>query len=299
MSDKIIMLMAVSIVVIIGLLFVLLFKTPETKDYYISSDNKLDPSMKKLVRTFGPDVLGLTSKNTQVKMAKDEKLDLLMRRAGNPWNLTVAEFYLLKATLAALGLMLGLIVGFIIGYITNAILGVVIAIILPLIGWLYPTSTYENIANQRDMEFKKSLPEAIDLLIMAMSGGNFTLINGIREIIPHLPDSPIREEFIMIAQDVDAGMSVTQALENFALRAPTDGIKAFVKALINANRLSVDMTMILQARARESRKELRDEAEKRIAALPLKVMGVMSPGSAIAIMAIAIAPSIYFIVSLF
>lgn len=299
MSDKYIMIMAVSIVAIIGLLFVLLFKTPEAKDYYISSNNNLDPNMKKLIKIFGPDILGLTSTKRQAKMTKDDKLDLLMRRAGNPWNLTVAEFYLLKATLASLGLIIGLIVGFIIGSLTNFILGIIIVVILPLIGWLYPTSTYENIANERDMAFKKALPEAIDLLIMAMSGGNFTLINGIREVIPHLPQTPIKDEFIMITQDVDAGMSVTQALENFALRAPTDGIKAFVKALINANKLSVDMTMILQARARESRKELRDEAEKRIAALPLKVMGVMSPGSAISITAIAIAPSIYFIVSIF
>lgn len=299
MSDKYIMLMAVSIVAIVGLLFFLLFKTPKSKDYYISSDNNLDPNMKKLVKTFGPDILSLTNEKTQKKMARDEKLDLLMRRAGNPWNLTVAEFYLLKATLASLGLILGLVAGLIIGYLTNFILGIVIAIIIPLAGWLYPTTTYEGIAKERDMAFKKGLPEAIDLLIMALSGGNFTLINGIREIIPHLPENPIKDEFVNIAQDVDAGMSVTQAMENFALRAPTDGIKAFVKALINANRLSVDMTTILQARARESRKELREEAEKRIAALPLKVMGVMSPSSAIAIMGIAIAPSVYFIVSLF
>ena len=299
MSQLQILTISFCIVAIFVLLFVLLFKSPESKTYYMSATSDLDPNLKKMLRVFGPDVLGLIPKERIKKASKDEELELLLRRAGNPWNLTPSEFYLLKCVLLTIGALVGLLLGAFVSFALSPLIGVPMGVFLPILGWLYPNSTYEKIANKRDMEFKKKLPEAIDLLIMALSGGNFTLINGIEEIIPHMEESPIKDEFKTIIRDTESGMSVSEALENFAERVPTDGIKSFVRSLINANRLSVDMTTILEARAVESRKELRDEAEKRIAALPNKVMGVLSPASAISIMIIAIAPFAYLLMQFF
>mgnify|MGYP000712204694 CR=1 FL=1 len=50
--------------------------------------------------------------------------------------------------------------------------------------------------------------------------------------------------------------------------------------------------LILKARAFASRKELETEIEKRVTGLPVKVMLVLSPASAAAIIIIAISPSI-------
>ena len=65
-----------------------------------------------------------------------------------------------------------------------------------------------------------------------------------------------------------------------------------VKALNNANKLSVSVVEILRARAFASRKELETEIEKRVTGLPVKVMLVLSPASAASIIIIAISPSI-------
>lgn len=293
MTNREMLIVSAGIVIVLFLLYFLLFKSPETKEYYLSSSVELDPQVKKVVKIFGPDVLGIVPDSVRKQKSKDEEIELLLRRAGNPWNVTPDEFFLLRCVGAAVGLLGGMVFGIFVGYAITPILGLTMAVLMPLFGWFYPSTQYERIANERDMMFKKRLPEAIDLLSMALSGGNYTLIMGIEEVIPHMEDSPVKDEFTQIVQDVDSGMSVTQALENFSERVPTDGIKAFVKSLVNANKLSVDMTTILDARAKESRKELRDEAEKRIAALPNRVMGVLSPASAITIMIIAVAPFAY------
>lgn len=291
--------LSILIVGTFSLVFLLIFKTPNSKGYYVSSANDLDPALKKLLKTFGPDVLGLVPPNMVAKKTKDEELSLLIRRAGNPWDLDISEFVLLKYVLAILGGILGIVLATFIGFAVNPLLGFISGLILPIFGWLYPNTTYEKLAAKRDMDFRKGLPPSIDLLIMALSGGNYTLINGIEEIIPHMEDGPVKDEFKTIIRDVDSGMSTADALTAFSERVPTDGIKAFVRALVNANKLSVDMTTILEARATESRKELRDEAEKRIAALPMKVMLVLSPASAFAIMIIAIAPFAFLLMQFF
>ena len=284
---------SVAFVMVLVALYFLLFKVPSTENQFVATSKDLDPTLKKLVKALGPDILALAPKDYFKKKNLDREIDLLLRKSGNPWDVGPAEFFLIKFCLLAAGLLAGVLLGIIVGALIWAPIGVLLGILLPVIGYIAPNTIYEGEAKKRELHFKKALPESIDLLIMALSGGNFTLINGIEEIIPHMDPSPIKDEFIKITQDVDSGMSVSEGLANFAERVPTHGIKAFVKALINANELSVDMTTILKARAKESRKELRYESEKKIMALPTKVMGVLSPSSAICVLVLALAPSAY------
>ena len=89
------------------------------------------------------------------------------------------------------------------------------------------------------------------------------------------------------------------ALNNFASRVPSESIKAFSKALNNANRLSVSVVDILSSRSDTSRKELELEIEKRISTLDTKVMMVLSPTAMLSIMIVALAPSVQTLLNAF
>ena len=89
------------------------------------------------------------------------------------------------------------------------------------------------------------------------------------------------------------------ALNDFEKRVPTEGIRAFVKALNNANKLSVSMIDILENRARASRAEREAEIEMRIQKLPTKVMAILMPASLISIMAVALAPAVALLAQFF
>lgn len=298
MSDGQILLITIGIMVFFGILFVFFFKVPDSQNYYLPVSSNLDPNLQKLLKVFGPEILGIVPKNLKKKLTKNEELDLLIKKSGNPWNVTVEELLLLRLTLTVLGVILGFIFGSLLGFLVHPLLGVTIGLLLPFVGWIYTTSEYKELAKKRDKAFLKDLPQAIDLLTMALSGGNYTLINGIKETLPHLKeDSPIKTEFETILLEVNAGSTLSQALENFAERVPTPGVQSFTRALINANKKSVDMTEILKHRAKESRKELRAEAETKISALPDKVMGILSPVALFSIGIMLIMPIVKFLMT--
>lgn len=299
MSKELILgIVSVTSVVIFFLFLYIVFRAPRVsrKDAAIFKNN-LDPRMKKLLRVFGPDMLGVAPKQSK---KNTDKIKYYLTRSGNPWDLTTTSFYALRLTLGAIGLFAGTLIGVLSWVAFEQPLISVAAIVLSFVfGWHYPTSYHIQVGNRRERDFIRELPEAIDLLSLALSGGNFTLINGIKEIIPYLSDGPLKDEFTQVVRDNNSGMSVSLALTGMANRAPTEGIQAFVKALNNASKLDVEMISILEARAEESRKELNDEADKRIAALPVKVMMLLSPASGICVGGVAIAPAIFQILDTF
>jgi pilus assembly protein TadC len=127
---------------------------------------------------------------------------------------------------------------------------------------------------------------------MILSGGGYSLPVAFEMSLDYLPTGVVKEEFTKIVSDLHTGQTMEMALNSFAERVPSEGIKSFVKALNNANKLSVSVVDILRARAFASRKDLETEIEKRVTGLPVKVMLILSPSSAAAIIIIAISPSI-------
>lgn len=282
------------------LLYILLFKVPSSDQGFVSAGSEMDQKgIQKLVKLFGSDLMTLVPNGMTKRQVNNDYIESIIRRSGNPWHVTPHEFFVIRITLAFVGALAGLAFGLLVGNATEktALMVPLGIVLLALMGWMHPKSHYIKLTNEREMEFKKRLPEAIDLLVMALSGGGYTLANGIEEIIRYLEPSPVKEEFMRISQDVQSGVTMETALNGFAERVPTESIRAFVRALNNANKLSVSLVQILQARSEASRKELKVEAEKRIAFLPTKIMLVLSPASAIAVGTIAIAPSIFQIIT--
>lgn len=289
-----VLLLTISIVALILLIaaMIMLPSKAASSKIILSQDSDIDESMKKILRMFGGDILNNTPSGILKSNIQGEKMEKLFKDSGNPWKVTMQEFYLIRVIYAFIGVLAAVVVCGLLALMGYGPIFYVATLIFPVIGYIYPKSAYQSVANYRNTRFKVELPEAIDYLTMALSGGGYALSGAIEEAAKYISPGIIKDEFDIMVSDLNAGKTIEATLTAFADRAPTDGIRSFTRALINANRLSVSMIDILKIRARESRRDLENEIEQRVTKLPTRVSLVLSPTSSIAIMGVAMAPSV-------
>lgn len=278
------------IILIAGIIF-LVISPVKTKSRIVASNN-LDPTINKLLKMFGGDFSFLIPDKAMAQRVKYTGLQRLFTMSDNPWKITYVEFVLLQFILGFVGLLAGIVGMALMTYIGATAVGIIVLIALPFAGFNYPTSAYKVAAKDREMKFKAQLPEAIDYLVMALSGGGYSLPVAFAEVIKYLQPSIIKDEFTTIVNDLDSGYPMETALQRFADRAPTEGIKAFAKSLNMANKLSVSTVEILQARATESRRDLENEIDRRIVQLESKMVICFSMPTALALGIEILAPAV-------
>lgn len=297
MNNLLLLSLGISIV-IIGII-ILLFAPNKRTRFELSNEVQLDPTLNKAVKLLGGDVSALFP-TTIEKQRKLDKINNLIITSGNPWKLTLDEFIVVKLVCSVLGVLIGCLASFFTVVFINLmeipsdLLWLLIPSLLVgggYLGFIYPNMRYEKYKYSIEKDFQGNLPEAIDYLIMILSTGGISLPVAFEMSLEYLPKGAVYNEFSKIVSDLRSGKTMETALNEFSDRVPTEGIKAFTKALNNANKLSVSVIEILKDRAEVSRKELELEIEKRLSSLPVKIMGVLSPASAFSIMLIALAPS--------
>lgn len=218
------------------------------------------------------------------------KIESLIRRAGNPWNLTAQEFVFTQWTFALIGFVLGWVAW---GVIQNfvAVPWFIVVAALTVLMFFYPKSKYSEQAKKRDLEFKRQLPEALDLMIISLSAGT-TFSQALRDSIPNMPDGILKDEFLQIEKNLRAGKSLDEALTAFGERAPNESINSFIKAVKEATKLDVPVIEILEARSAASRQDFFSLIYEKTAKLESKMMMVLTPTLIGAVLIIAILPSI-------
>src|SRR5574344_189934 len=233
------------IVALVISILVLILSPKESKYFNLpSDDSEMDATVRKVLNLIGGDVAYLGK--AQIKrMSKDGEIEKLLVSSGNPWNINVQEFVILRFVIAIMGFVFGVALGIVFGIVTGFFfLSPAPAVLFAFLGWLYPMNAYEGRKKQREMEFKAKLPEAIDYLIMILSGGGYSLPVAFEMSLDYLPIGVVKEEFTKIVSDLHTGQTMEMALNSFSERVPSEGIKSFVKALNNANKLSVSVVEI-------------------------------------------------------
>lgn len=262
-----------------------------TQGDYAETDNK----MLKGASAVGNEIFsmlpeGLIKIKTRTGSSRIEKL---LQMSANPWNIKAADFMFFKVVFLMFGAVLGVGVGLVLQYAAGFFLPFwVFAAAGAVLGWMFPTSTYNSAAKKRDLEFKRQLPEALDLMIISLAGGS-TFTTAMRESIPNMQPGVLRDEFRTIIKSVDAGASLNQALQNFADRAPNDSITTFIKAVQEATELNVPIIDTLESRAEASRREFFTLIQEKTATLSSKMMGILTPTLVPAMLICTLAPSAF------
>ena len=209
--------------------------------------------------------------------ARLRRLEETIRRAGRPDGLTLTVYLRRQAAFVVIGVV-GLVVFLLVGQPWTGLL-----LLLLLCGWmrLWLMSAGRRRQEQIDME----LPDFLDVLGVTVTAGL-----GFRQAVERVCEfhtGPLAEEMRTVLQEMSVGISRRQAFIAMRDRTRSDGVAAFVTALLQAEELGVPLSSALDAIASDVRKEhaqrVRQAAAKAAPKVSLVVTMTIVPGTLILI----------------
>jgi tight adherence protein C len=204
-----------------------------------------------LVRWLGVRVSGLVTDRARVRI--DEQLAF----SGDRLGLTADEFVALSVVSTAIGIAAGTWAGVWLD------LGPVGVIFGTLLGAATPWMQVTGVAQERLRAISRALPQTTDLMAMAMSAG-LDFPGAVRQVVDKSsnPEDPMVEELTILLQGLSIGRTRKDALVEFMRRIPTEVVKEFCAALIQAEERGNPVAEVLQIQATTARTRRSVRAEE-------------------------------------
>lgn len=188
--------------------------------------------------------------------------------AGNPNNLTVADFLGIKGFGALFLGGIGLVATW-----TQPDIGILYQILAPVVGayfgQMFPNMWLSGKITGRQQDIQDNLPDAMDLLTIAVEAG-MGFEGAITKVVEKW-DNALTAEFGRFLREQRMGVARRDALRNMALRSNVPDLSAFVAAIIQADQLGVSIARVLAVQSEQMRVKRRQRAEKAAAQAPLKM----------------------------
>jgi tight adherence protein C len=218
----------------------------------------IEPFMRWLARR----IASLPIQDTRDKINKE------IREAGEYLGLTADE-YLALCVISAVS-MLG--VGLLIDALSD-IGGIFILMFLGF-GTILPHMQVSGEIERRFKQVNRGLPHTIDLVALTMSAG-LDFPGALRQVTEKTADraDAIYEEMVRILQELELGRTRKQALLAFADRCPTEAVKDFVSAVVQAEEKGNPLAEVLQIQATMLRMRRSVAAEESAARAGVMMMG--------------------------
>ncbi len=229
---------------------------------------------KKLSRRAGLQRLGAMKQVVNwFKLARGkgfQDLRIKLARAGYRSRDAMFVFIFLKLILMA-GLAFGASFLLFVLHLTamTAGLRILVVLFLALIGWSMPGVFIKNLAQKREDILRKSMPDALDLLVICAEAGlslNAGLDRVSREIGQTAPE--LAEEVSLTAVELNFLPDRAKALQGLSDRVPLPGVIALVNTLVQTEKYGTPLAQALRVLSMEMREERIMKAEEKAARLP-------------------------------
>lgn len=189
--------------------------------------------------------------------------------AGRPYGWGSTEFLGLRLFVAA---VFGALVFLITAIAPNLdptlkwlspFVGVALGFFLPLL-WL------RSKINARKKEIIKGLPDAMDLLTIAVEAGMG--FDGALQKVAEKWDNQLSRAFGKVVQEMRLGVIRREALRNMSNNMDVPDVTSFVAAIIQADQLGVSIAKILRVQSEQMRVKRRQRAEEQANKAPIKML---------------------------
>ncbi len=207
----------------------------------------------------------LLSRSTPQKARQNlmNRLDL----AGRPGNLTPEDFPAVRivaaGVMAAIGLLLGLLLANPVYLIVSLAGGAILGYYLPVL-WL------KQKVDARRSEIQKGLPDAMDLLVIAVDAGL-----GFDAALARVTDkyrNALSDEFAKVLREVSLGRPRLEAMDEMGRSSGVEDLHNFIQAIIQSEQFGTGIGKILRIQADEMRRKRRQRAQEKAAQATLKMM---------------------------
>lgn len=194
------------------------------------------------------------------------KLDRLLAMAGRPAAWPLDRILILKPVLALVGAGLGLL--FMGGRV--ATLPVLLLLFLTAFSYFLPDLLVQNIGLKRQEAMQLELPNMLDQLLISVEAGL-----GFEAAMARVAagsSGPMAEEMGRSLQEMQMGRSRREAYQAMADRSSVQDLKAFIRAVVQADRYGIGIARVLRTQAGQMRVKRRQRAEEKAMQLPVKIL---------------------------
>jgi tight adherence protein B len=184
------------------------------------------------------------------KQSFAERISLELTQADVP--LTVPEYLLMRLAVPLVLVVVGLV-------IWRSIMIVPFGL---AIGFVAPIFYLRIRRSRRNGAFNDQLAESLSLVAASMRGG-FSLLQSFANVARDAPQ-PTKHELQRVGQEVQLGLSLTQALDNLALRMESEDLELVVTAIKIHARVGGNLTTILDTISNTIRERARLRRDVRV-----------------------------------
>ena len=207
----------------------------------------------------------LLSRSTPQKARQNlmNRLDL----AGRPGNLTPEDFAAVRIVAAAVMAAIGLLVGLL---LANPVYLIVSLAVGAILGYYLPVLWLKQKVDARRSEIQKGLPDAMDLLVIAVDAGL-----GFDAALARVTDkyrNALSDEFAKVLREVSLGRPRLEAMDEMGRSSGVEDLHNFIQAIIQSEQFGTGIGKILRIQADEMRRKRRQRAQEKAAQATLKMM---------------------------
>lgn len=210
-----------------------------------------------------------------VSQAPDSALAIKLRKAGLEYTINPQQFVAARFLCA----------------LTVAVLAVLVLVLLGhgpagrfspqrywqagatggLLGWAYCAIWLKDRVAMRKRELQKTLPFVLDLITLCVEAG-LNLQGAFNQAVEKGPHGVLRDEIQRVLRDVRNGKARAEALRSMGERLQEPSVMNFVTAMIQAERVGMNLGPALRAQADQRRSERFLLAEKLAMEAPVKLL---------------------------
>jgi len=224
-------------------------------------------ALERLVLPFAGKVISSITRLTPLDLYG--RVNRLIVLAGNPPAFTAERIVAFKIVFAIVGLVVGLMLAPLLPF-TSFLLKVGTVALLTLTGYTVPSAAIAARASKRQKEIRKALSDTMDLLTISVEAGlGFDAALG--QVVRNVP-GPLSEEVSRMLQEMQIGVSRTEALRHLTDRTEVPELDGFVLSMIQADKYGVGIAKVLRAQAQELRQKRRQRAEEKAQKVALKLL---------------------------
>ena len=150
---------------------------------------------------------------------------------------------------------------------------ILLSTFLALLGFYLPDLWLKHKISKRKDKIRRSLPDALDLMIICVEAGmgiNAAINRVSQDISLSAPE--LHEELRLTALEIQAGMTREKALRNLAQRVELEDLRNLVSLLIQTDKFGTSIADALRVYAEAFRAKRFQIAEERAVKLPVKLI---------------------------
>lgn len=203
------------------------------------------------------------------------RLDLVIRRAGQPDGITVMSYIRRQTGFIVLSVLVFVVTALMGQPLIGVFMGLLFIVWMRL--WLHTTGA------KRQKEIERELPDFLDVLGVTVAAG-LSFRQAVQRISEH-HSGPIGQEMQTVLDEMQVGVSRRDALIGLRERNQSEAIASVVTALMQAEELGVPLQDALQDISRDARREhaqtLKVEAAKAAPKVSMVVTMTILPAALI------------------